>query len=396
MAGSLEGIFVVDLTQDVAGPYCTKLLALYGAEVVKVEPPGKGDLTRRLGPFAGDDPNLEKSIPFLYLNTGKKSLTLDIQTASGRALLPHLVKQADILVESFEPAVLPSLGLSYDDLARLNPRLVVTSITYCGQTGPWRDYRGADLVGQALSGHLHITGEPDREPVMVQGNFGQYTGGQSAYVATLMALHAALLTGEGQHVDASIVEAHSDMLDSWGINSLLGTEQPRTGMNHHGVYPGHIYPCRDGYVALGTGPGGWKPFADLIGHPALDDPRYENPRTRAQYRSEIDPIILEWLRDKTAQEVYHLGQQRRMPFTYVTTPEDSYSSPQLQARGFFHEVAHPVAGTLPYPGPPFRFPATDSTLRPAPLLGQHNEDVLCGRLGLTHDQIVLLRQQNVI
>lgn len=396
MAGSLTGIAVLDLTQHVAGPYCTKLLAMYGAEVIKVEPPGMGDSGRSLGPFVHDEPHPEKSIPFLYLNTSKKSITLDIQTQTGRKLLRQLVKDVDVLVENFPPSALPSLGLGYEALSALNPRLVMTSITYFGQTGPYRDFKGADIIGQALSGHLQINGEPDREPVMVQGNFAQYTGGQAAYVATLMALYYALASGEGQRVDASIAEAHSDMLDSWGINSVFGTKEPRTGINHHGVYPGHLYPCKDGYVALGTGPGGWKPFAELIGREELFNPNYENAQTRMQYRDEIDPIIKDWLREKTRVEVYHAGQARRMPFTFLMTSKDMLESPQLQAREYFQEIDHPATGPVQYPGPPFGLSGTAVHLTRAPLLGEHNEAVYTQRLGLTKQELLLLRQQGII
>ena len=162
LAGALSGYKVLDVTHFIAGPYCTRLLAGYGAEVIKVEKPGSGDGSRRLGPFVGDDPHIEKSAQFLYLNTGKKSITLDLKTPAGVKIFKRLVKDADILVENFEPRVMSSLGLGYDTLSEINPKLVMTSISNFGQTGPYRDYKAAEIVEYALSGLMKMTGEPDR------------------------------------------------------------------------------------------------------------------------------------------------------------------------------------------------------------------------------------------
>ena len=219
MTHALEGYLVVDLTERVAGPYCTKLMALQGAEVVKVEPPGTGDAMRAMGPFVGGDPHPEKSVPFLYLNTGKMSVTLDVEQHSARNLLLELAKRADVFVESYAPGYLASLGLGPDALLDANPRLVVSSISHFGQTGPYSGYKGEEIVDQAISGHVDITGEPDREPIKMGGNLAQYAGGQAAFASTLIAVYHAALTGEGQHVDNSITEANVDLLDSWGINS---------------------------------------------------------------------------------------------------------------------------------------------------------------------------------
>ena len=396
MVTPLEGITVLDLSQGVAGPYCTKLLALWGAEVIKVEPPGSGDIARRLGPFVHDDPQPEKSLLYLYLNTSKKSITLDVKPKAGRDLLRDLVESADVLVESFEPSVLPGLGLGYAALSDLNPKLVMTSVSFFGQSGPYKDYKGEEIVAQAVSGNLQITGEPDREPVKIGGYFAQYTAGQAAYVATLMALYHAQLTGKGQQVDCSIPEPNTDLLDSWGVNAVLGVKQPRTGMRHHGAYPAQIFPCKDGYVAIGTGPAGWEALVDLVGNETLRDPKYQAVATRKNYREEIDAIFLDWLKDRTKLEVFHAGQAKRLAFGYLMTPKDMLESPQLQARAFFQELEHPIAGRASYPGPPFQFSDTQWTLSRAPLLGEHNQEVYQQRLGISQGDLILLRQQGVI
>ncbi len=399
MTLAMEGICVLDLSQRVAGPYCTKLMAMQGAEVIKVEPPGSGDPMRSMEPFVGDDPHLEKSIPFLYLNTGKKGVTLDIEQPSGRKLLLGLVEQADALVESFAPQYLPSLGLDYETLQRLNPRLVVSSISHFGQSGPYRDYKGEEIVDQAIAGHVDITGEPDREPLKMGGNLGQYAGGQAAFASTLIALYHATLTGEGQRVDNSIVEANVDLLDSWGINSLLGTVPTRLGnAAPESVLRGRggLYETKDGWIALGQMPGGWDAFVDMMGIEELKNPKYASAASRAQYRDELEAIVAPWVRERGKLDIYAASQVRRNAIGYVATPHDMLTSPQLEARQFFREIDHPVAGRARYPGPPYQMTVSGETLTRAPLLGEHNLDVYGERLGLEQADIVRLRQAGVV
>lgn len=399
MTYALEGITVIDLSQSIAGPYCTKLLAIEGAEVIKVEPPGAGDTLRRMGPFVGDDPHPEKSIPFLYLNTSKKSITLNFQNSTGRKMLMELVKEADVLVEGFEPSHMPSLGLGYETLEKLNPRLVMVSISHFGQTGPYRDYKGEEIVDQAISGHVSITGEPDREPLKMGGNLGQYAGGQAAYASTLMALYHATLTGEGQRVDNSIVDANADLLDSWGLNSLFDGVPKRLGNIAPGVAlrgRGGLYETKDGWIAMGQVPGGWDAFADMVGIEELKDPKYTNPATRGEYQDELEAIVEPWVREHTKLEIYHASQARRNAIGYVATPEDMFSSPQLEARNFFQEIDHPVAGRARYPGLPFQLYETEATIARAPLLGEHNTEVYGKRLGLERKEIVRLSQLGII
>jgi crotonobetainyl-CoA:carnitine CoA-transferase CaiB-like acyl-CoA transferase len=395
MAKVLEGISALDLTQGVAGPYCTKLLAGMGADVIKVEPPAAGDPSRGLGPFVNDDPDLEKSLLFLYLNTGKKGLTLDLQTQAGQDILRDLAKGVDIVIESFEPGVLPGLGLDHDRLSPDNPGLVMTSVTFFGQDGPYSGYKGGEIIAQAMSGNLLITGDPGREPVMIGGHVAQFAGGQAACVATLMALYQAMFTGQGQHVDCSIVEANADLLDSWGVNAVLGTKQHRTGVRHHGGYPNQVFPCRDGYVVLGTEPAGWNTLVDLVGEEALRDPKYAGPG-RKQFANEIDPILVAWLRDKGKLDVHQAAQARRLASGYFMTPQDMLESPQLIDRGFFQEIDHPSTGPSRYPGPPFRFSEAESDRRRAPLLGEHNREVYGRRLGLSGEDQDRLKRQGVI
>ena len=399
MTHALEGIRVVDLTQRVAGPYCSKLMALQGAEVVKIEPPGTGDAMRAMGPFVGGDPHPEKSVPFLYLNTGKKSVTLDVEHHSARRLLLELARRADVLVEGYAPGYLASLGLGPDTLLEANPRLVVSSITHFGQDGPYSGYKGEEIVDQAISGHVSITGEPDREPIKMGGNLAQYAGGQAAFASTLIALYHAALTGEGQRVDNSITEANVDLLDSWGINSLFGKAPTRLGnAAPEAVLRGRggLYETADGYIALGQVPGGWGAFADMVGAEELRDPKYANARTRGEHRDELEAIVAPWVRQQAKLDIYNASQRRRLAVGYVATPRDMLTSPQLEHRRFFREIDHPAAGSARYPGPPYRLTASGETLTRSPLLGEHNVEIYCDTLGLERAELVRLRQLGVV
>ena len=204
--GILQGLRVLDLGSLVSGPFCAKLMADYGADVIKVEPPDLGDVARRSGPFVGDDPHPDKSVQFLYLNSNKRGITLDLASSSGRAILEGLVHQADVLVENFSPTESESLGLDYDSLESVNPNLVVTSITPFGQSGPYRDFSATDIVTCAMSGLMYHSGDSDREPLRNALDQSFYVSGANGAAATLAALFQRLTTGEGQHVEVSIVE----------------------------------------------------------------------------------------------------------------------------------------------------------------------------------------------
>lgn len=396
MPNPLDGIKVLDLSQGVAGAYCTKLLAGSGADVIKIESPNIGESSRRLGPFAGDQPGVERSLVHLYLNTGKRSITLDVESVAGQDIFRRLVQDADLIIESSIPGTMTDLGLGYDRLSADNPGLVMTSITFFGQDGPYSGYKGGEIIAQAVSGNLQITGAPDREPLMVGGYLAQYVGGQAACAASLMAVFHSMMFGEGQTVDCSIAEANTDMLDRWGIDAVLGRDnQPRTGMAHHWTYPTQLYPCRDGYVALGIEPAGWGALADMVGDDRLRKPEYTGPG-RKQYHAEIDPILVDWLKDLGKMEVFEEFQKNRMSSGILMTPEDMLESPQLQARHFFKEIEHPSTGPQKYPGPPFKLSDAEWVQTRAPLLGEQNHEVFVGQMGLSEAELADLSANGVI
>jgi CoA:oxalate CoA-transferase len=392
---ALTGVQVLDLTHHVAGPYCTKILADYGADVVKVERPGLGDAARRMGPFPDDDPDPERSGLFLYLNTNKRSVTLNLKTAAGAQTLRALAKQADILVENFSPRVLPGLGLDYDNLRKENPDLAMVSISNFGQTGPYRDCRASDLTIWGLSGIQYEHGEPGRQPLKMGRNVSEYVAGLYAALVALAALYHRDETGVGQRADVSILEAFHTMQPSMTlVFSMAGFIRQRSGIH----FPWGILACRDGYVGfyLPT-QGHWELLCALLEMPELRDrPEYETPMMREERRDEITAIISSWLRDRQMEDVFHRAQELRLPLTLVPNMEQTLAMAQHQARGYFVEIDHPSAGKLTYPGAPFELAATPWQAGRAPLLGEHNEEVYHGRLGFSSEQLATLKQQGVI
>ncbi|MDO8671394.1 MAG: CoA transferase [Dehalococcoidia bacterium] len=396
----LSGLTILDLSQYIAGPYCTKLLAGLGAEVIKIEKPGRGDGSRSVGPFYEDDPHPDKSALFLYLNTNKKSITLNLKSSTGVGLFKDLVKQADIVIESFAPRVMPSLGLDYETLKQINPDLLMSSISNFGQTGPYKDYLLTEMLGLAIGGLMSITGDPEREPLKLGAKLAQYITGLHAYMATMVAIHCRDNTGIGQQVDVSVMESVSSILDvtpMWAsYNNMV---RPRAGNRHTGTYPFCILFCRDGYTGIiAASPKHWELFCkSILKKPELiADPRFATSHARLQNCDELDAEMLEWTMEHDKEEIYHLGQSMGLPFGYVATFADLIKSPQLLERKFFEEVDHPVVGKALYPGRPFKMSeAPWEPLLCAPLLGEHNEEVF-GRLGLSREDMVRLREQNVI
>jgi crotonobetainyl-CoA:carnitine CoA-transferase CaiB-like acyl-CoA transferase len=392
MVQLLAGLKVLDLTHYIAGPYCTRLLAGLGAEVVKVERPHVGDPARHLPPWYQDLPGLERSGTFLWLNQGKKSVTLHLQSASGLALLHRLVAWADVCVENFAPRVLPRLGLTYASLEAINPRLVLTSISNFGQNGPYRDYRAHDIVLFGMGGSMASLTPPDEMPFTLGGTPAQIMGGAAGFTATLGAVYGARLTGVGQHVDVSIFEAMTSSQTQEFVEYAYRGTGGRPG------YLGLIYPCQDGYVMLvDQQPHQWEKITRLIGHPELlHDPRFATVPQRRAHRLVLDSYLGPWIRAQTKVEVYHAGQQAGIPCAFFATVQDVVDSPQIQARAFLTATEHPEVGTLQYPGVPFRFGAEVATLSAAPLLGQHNTEVFGAWFGLAPAQLDRLRQDGVL
>ena len=395
---ALSGARVLDLTHYIAGSYCTKLLADFGADVLKVERPGQGDEARRMGPFFQDEIDTENSGLFLFLNTSKRGITLNLKTETGIGIFKELVKEVDVLVENFSPRVMPSLGLDYHSLENINPSLVMTSISNFGQTGPYRDYKATEIVNMAMSGHLSSIGERDRPPVKSAGSQAQFHAGLMGAIATLSALLSARTTGIGQHVDVSIMEAEMSMIELLVMYYPYSGEIVRRTGSQNGYYPWSVYPCSDGYVAINVHQVHWKRFGPWIGRPELSgDPRYSLPQQRLEHMEELDLIFVPWLLERTKAELVSIGQAAGIPIAAVYDPKDILEDPSYEAREFFVEIDHPKTGKLTYPGAPFKMSETPwQVTRHAPLLGEHNEVVYCGQLGYSKEELVRLREGGVV
>ena len=395
--GLLEGIRVLDLGSHVSGPFCARLLADYGAEVIKVEPPAAGDPARRLGPFAGDDPHPEKSIPFLYVNTQKRGITLDITSRSGKDILDFLLMQSDVLVENFPPAQAESLGLDYPSLAQVNPGLVVTSITPFGRSGPYRDFAATDIIACAMSGLMYHSGDSDREPLRNSLDQSLYVAGANAAVATLVALFQRLSTGRGQQVEVSIVEClASHLVQPVPFYDYMGAIKGGRPVRGSGFE--ELMPARDGYVVPSVqGSQPWPTVAGVIGLEALNEERFATGAGRIEHGEDLKQLLIQGLAEWERKPLFQASGESRLVFGMAQDAEDLFNCPHLGQRGFFTQVDHPVAGRAQYPGMGPNLSGMDFEIRrPAPLLGQHNAEVFCQDLGYTNEDLVNLRGVGVI
>lgn len=401
MKQALSGIRVVDLSHYIAGPYCTKLLADYGAEVIKIEKPQAGDGGRGLPPFFADRPGLERSGLFCFLNTNKQGITLDLKTDRGREIVCRLMSQADVVVENFRPGVLERLGLSAEVLERANPRLVHTSISNFGSSGPYRDYSLTDGVAYALGGWTYPMGELDRPPVQPGGAFGQYVAGLYAAIGTLQAVRNRAALDAVQHVEVSIQEALiATTLYDFVAFSYSGFVRQRSGRQFHLGFPNlATLPCADGYVGIHAGlPHQIFALLELVGRADLaNDPRFQTLTTLGAHAKELHDALLPWLREQKKEDVYHAAQARGIPVCPIPSPKEVVEWVQLKERGHFLEVEHPEGGRVKIPGPPFReYGQPLWPLTRAPLLGEHTEAVLTSRLGYAAAEVQRLRDEEIV
>ena len=400
MPGLLEGVKVVDFSHYFAGPYCTKLLATLGADVIKIERPGTGDPVRSIPPFASQRLPGESGAWFLYLNTSKKSITLDLKSDKGKDIVRNLIRGADIVVENFAPGVMERLGLDCESLSSINPALVMTSISNYGQTGPYRDWKASEINLYATGGLMNITGEPDQPPLKEGAPLAQLGAGQNAFVATMTALFYAEDTGQGQHIDLAIAEYGTNVLENALMQySYSGVEFTRVGNRGYGRAAWGIYPCQDGFVGIIAGPDqNWPEVANIMESEELADPRFASRQGRLLNADEVDALLLPWLLEHDKVDIFKAGQDHGLGFSFVAGMEDILEMEQLVARDYFVKLDHPIAGTHRYPGPPI---SPDPNVvdawvyRRAPLLAEHNLSVL-GELGYSSQDVERLFAEGVI
>ena len=393
---------MLDLTQGVAGPYATKLLADHGADVVKIERPGGGDPARRIGPFPGDRPHLDASGLFLELNSGKRGVTLNLKTASGRGILRRLAASADLVIESFRPGTLARLGLDAERLEAIRPAAALVSVSNFGQDGPYRDFELDDLGAYAMGGVLALTGAEGREPVRIGLYAPLFLAGGAIATYALGAVFGSRRTGRGERVDASLMEIMASSMDRGGPNLVAweyagGLMTTRTATQLRNAMPNGVFRCADGYVSITGQPTFFPRMARMIGRPELaDDEAFLERLNDPAFLPEVEPLLSGWLAGLTKREVMERGQAEGLPVSALNTMEDVFTDPHLRERGFFETVAQPAAGEVVMPGLALRMSDTPGELLPAPTLGQHTAEVLTGELGYEARDVTVLRQRGIV
>lgn len=389
---ALDGVKVLEYASLVSGPYAGKILADYGAEVIKIEKPEVGDEARRRGPFPGDDPHPDKSGLFLYLNANKMGITLEPKNPLGKKIFERLVKWADILIEDKPPREMRQHGLSWDSLKKVNPKLIMVSITPFGYNGSYEDYKAYNLNISHLNGASFGLAAGAAKPVKTAGLAASYDGGVFGATGALAGLVARDVTGKGQHVDVSMQDAEI-CLFATVIANELNNERMMVNMGNQ------VIPAADGHVLfLSLEERQWQGMVQAMGTPEwtqLD--KFKDPVKRFAAAAEMQQHISEWTKEHPKAELMELAVKYHFPAAPVNSPKDLIESEHLKARKFFQEIDHPVAGKWKYPTTNYIFSETPwSCRRPAPLLGQDNEAVYCDRLGYTREELVWMRANNII
>jgi crotonobetainyl-CoA:carnitine CoA-transferase CaiB-like acyl-CoA transferase len=394
--GPLAGIRVLDLTRVLAGPYCTMYLGDLGAEVVKVEQPGVGDDTRGWGPpFSGGE-----SAYFLCVNRNKKSLTIDLKSAEGIALVRQLADRADVLIENFRPGAMDRLGLGEKDLRATNPRLIYASLSGFGADGPMADIPGYDLIVQAWGGLMSITGTAASGPLKVGVAIIDLVAGLMLGKAIVAALYAREKIGVGQKIDTSLLEAEVAALINAGSNYLVSGKVPgRWGNAHPTIVPYQSFQTSDSFLVLGAASEGiWQRLCPALGRADLaNDERFAKNANRVENRDELIAILGEIFRTRTTTEWIAALNRAEVPCAPIQTIDQVFAAPQVQHRNMLVEVDHPTAGRLKMAGIPVKFSATPASIRlPPPLLGEHSREVLESWLGMSGAQTEELQRKKIL
>ena len=395
MDNLLEGVRVLDLTRVLAGPYASMVLADLGAEVIKVELPGTGDESRGFGPFQNGE-----SAYFTSVNRGKKSVTIDMRHQRGSALVQRLAGRCDVLVENFRPGSMDRFGLGYAVLHARFPQLVYASISGFGQTGPYAQRPAYDVSIQAMGGLASITGEPGGAPVRVGSSIGDLSAALFGAIGILAALERARRLGEGQQIDVAMLDCQVALLENALARYAVSGEVPQPlGSRHPAITPFQFFQASDGHIAIAAGNDGlWRKFCTALGLESLaDDPRFGDNAQRTENHAELEPLLGEVLAAKTVAEWCEILGAAGVPSGPLHDVGQVFHDEQVAAREMIVELEHPVAGRQALPNSPLKFSQTPIELSaPAPLLGQHTEEILRGMLGLAADEIEALRGAGVI
>ncbi|WP_232495062.1 CaiB/BaiF CoA transferase family protein [Novosphingobium kaempferiae] len=393
--GPLSGVRVIDFTRVLAGPAASLALADLGAEVFKIEPPGTGDETRTFPPTRDGESHY-----YLAVNRGKKSIVVDLKTAEGLALVRDLARHCDVLVENYRPGVMDRLGLGWEDMRAINPRLIYCSISGYGQTGPLRDRPSFDIVLQAMSGALSMNGERDGLPTKLGIPLGDLVGGINGPIGILSALYERERTGRGRHIDVSLMDGLMGMLGYIAqLAFFTGTDPQRVGSQHPNLVPYGIFPASDGSIVVAClTPGFWGRICRSIGQGELcDDLRYDTLEKRRDAREEVNAIVSAFTSRHTVDELVAIFTEYEVPHAPILGVTEALAQPQAQARGMVVEAEHASLGTIPLVNRPIRFTdAEQPTPEAPPVLGQHTDAILAQVLDLSPERIAALRAAGVV
>ncbi|MGB9886969.1 MAG: CaiB/BaiF CoA transferase family protein [Moorellales bacterium] len=396
MAAALEDVIVVDVTQFEAGTVCTETLAWLGAKVIKVERPRTGEQGRA-------DPH-----HFVLLNANKKSVTLDLRHPEGKALMMRLLERADVFVENFRPGAIERLGFGYEVVRNINPRIIFAQIKGFGSDGPYARFPAFDSIGQATGGLASITGEPDGPPLHAGANIADSGTGIHCVIGILAALYQRTRTGVGQRIEVAMQDVVINFCrSSYGWQAMTGEPAPRVGngMPMMPVAPCGAYPCRPGgpndyifiYVSRWPGSKQWERLLEVMGRTdLLSDARFATPESRYEYRAELDEIISSWTRQKTKVEAMEELGRAGVPAGAAFSTVELSADPYLRSRGMFVDVEYPGLGSITVPGFPLKMSGSFVPITPAPLLGQHNQEVYEGMLGISPEELERLHNAGVI
>ncbi|MET0337701.1 MAG: CoA transferase [Caulobacter sp.] len=396
-AGPLSGLRVIEMGTLIAGPFCGQVLGDFGAEVIKIEDPKKGDPMRQWG----------RSLPqghspwWPVIGRNKKSVTLDLRGPEGQAIARKLLEKADVLVENFRPGTLEKWGLGYEDLVKINPGIIISRASGYGQTGPMSQKAGYALVGEAMGGLRYVNGEPDRPPARAGISIGDSLSGLHGALGVMMALHHRQATGRGQVVDVSIYESVLAVMENTITEfALTGYQRERSGAILPGIAPSNAYPCSDGDIVIGANQDKvFARFAETIGKPGwAEDPRFKTHHARGERQTELDGLISDWTRNRTVAEVDRIMSEAGVPAGPIYRPDQMLSDPQFVARDAIHWEEHPKLGRIPMQNVFPKLSETPGAIRrPAPdVVGQHSDEILGAMLGFGAEELAQLRRDGVI
>lgn len=392
--GLLEGVKVLDLTRVLAGPYCGMMLADMGAEVIKIELPGRGDDSRKNGPFVNGE-----SAYYMNLNRNKRGMTLNLKSDEGKRIFKELVKQSDIVLENYRPGVMKRLGLDYEELRKINPAIIYGAVSGFGQYGPYSSRPGYDILGQAMSGLMSTSGWPGGAPTRSGTAMSDVLGGLSCCIGVLAALAHRLKTGEGEMVDVSLVDATVSSLEIINMIYLCTGRIPsRIGNRYEAIYPYDSFQAKDGMVIIACGNDKlYNCLKGVLQIPEMDDEMYACNADRVKNHEPLKKIVESWTSERTIDEIVNTLLAAGIPSGPINTIDRVTKDPHIAgAREMFVEIDHPIAGHMKITGNQIKLTNNPVKIdRPAPVLGQHTEEIMAEKLGMSHEEYLELVDEKV-